>query len=178
MTMDTMNPTTPSPDPQQDALQELARRIAAHWAPDCWFAFVIEALPESIEQEGEDTVHHPPHFLVGVWEPVPAPPLGQLPNAAAIVSRTAQHAAAELLRLVPKDAKLLMLRREDVNAALIADMILCADSTLDGYYRSALEAFVVTERERWRAMIASDYTDRDEGFEKFKSALFGNLNPD
>jgi hypothetical protein len=176
--MDTMNPTPSPPEPQQDALQELARRIAAHWTPECWFAFVIEALPESIEQEGEDTVHHPPHYLVGVWEPVSAPPLGQLPNAAAIVSRTAQHAAAELLRLVPKDAKLLMLKREAVNAALIADMILCADSTLDDYYRSALEAFVVTERERWRAMIASDYTDRDEGFEKFKSALFGKLHPD
>lgn len=173
--MDTM---TPPPDPNDDAMQDLARRIALHWTPDCWFAFVIEALPESIEQEGEDMVHHPPHFLVGVWEPVSAPPLAQLPNAAAIVSRTAQHAAAELLRLVPQDAKLLMLRREDVNAALIADMILCADSTLDGYYRSALEAFVVTERERWRAMIASDYTDRDEGFEKFKSALFGKLTPD
>jgi hypothetical protein len=139
---------------------------------------VIEALPESVEQEGENVVHHPPHFLLGVWEPVSAPPLAQLPNAAAIVSRSAHYAAAELLRLIPKDAKLLMLKRDQVHAALIAEMILCADSTLDAYYRAALEAFVITERERWRAVITSDYTDRDEGFEKFKSALFGKIKPD
>ncbi|HEU4622785.1 MAG TPA: hypothetical protein VFS42_11230 [Burkholderiaceae bacterium] len=158
-----------------DPIRELARRVAARWTPPCWFAFVVEAIPESWEDTVEDgipaRVHRPPHYLVAVWEPVDAPPLLQWPNAAAIVNPSVVQAAAETLRLVAPDAPIIMLDRDDVNTVLIADMILAADRHLDTYYRGALERFVNAERARWQSEITQAYTDRDEAFERFRDGL-------
>lgn len=163
-------------------LRELAARIAKQWTPDCWFGFIVEAVPESFEDaDGDDggveRVHHPAHFLVAAWEPVDAPPLPQLPSAAAIVSGTVANAAAELLRLCDRTAPLAMLGRDDVNAAVVADMIIAGDRNLAPRYRDGLERFVADERARWRARIASDYTDRDEGYERFKAQLLRGGGP-
>lgn len=156
-----------------DALRELAARIVANWHPGCWFGFVIEGIPETYEETEDERIHRPAHFLVAVWQPVVAPPLPQLPHAAAIVSPDASRAAAELLRLLPADAPVLMLRREEANAGLVADMIIAADRHLDPFYRDALEAFVAHERATWQAEIAREYSDHDEGFEHFKAQLLG-----
>lgn len=143
------------------------------WRPDCWFGFVIEALPESIRRTGQEVVHTPAHFLVAAWEPVVAPPLPQLPAAAAIVSDSAGRAASELLRLVPADAPIRMLERDQVSIGLIAEMILIADRNLDAGYRQELRQFIAAERLAWQARIRAGYADLDPSFERFKARLLG-----
>lgn len=168
---------TPASGPPDPPLRELAARRAPHWTPDCWFGFMIEAIPAALEDVDSDDggsarVHHPAHFLVAVWEPVVAPPLPQLPAGAAIVSGTLGNAAAELLRLCAGAAPIVLLGRDEVNLTAVADLIIAGDRNLGPRYRAALERFAAAERERWRERIAADYTDRDEGYERFKAHLF------
>ena len=165
------------PDANAQPLRELALRRAPHWTQACWFAFMIEAIAESFEDAdtddgGSERVHHPAHFLVAVWSPVAAPPLPQLPDGAAIVAGTLANAAAEVLRLCPPAVPLLLLGREHINPIVVADMIIAGDRNLGPRYRGALEDFAAAERAHWRAAIAHDYTDRDEGYERFKTRLF------
>ncbi len=167
-----------SADSTPHSLRELAARRVVDWTPDCWFAFMIEAIPEAFEDVdaddgGVERVHHPAHFLVAVWEPVAAPPLPQLPGAAAIVAGTLAHAAAEVLRLCAVGAPVVLVGRDEINPVVVADMIIAGDRNLGDRYRRALERFVDDERARWRSAIARDYTDRDEGYERFKSQLLG-----
>jgi len=169
MTPDSSPPTDP-------ALRELAARVTRTWQPACWFGFIIEAIPEetSADEEGAEPVLHPAHFLVAAWPPVDEPPLPHMPAGAAIVSRHVIHAAAELLRLVPRDVPIVMLGRDAVNTVLVTDMILAGDRHLDQWYRVRLEAFAESEREQWRQEIGRDYSDRDEAFERFKQRILGN----
>ncbi len=167
---------TPTPDPASQHLRELAARRAPQWTPECWFGFMVEAIAESFEDAdaddgGVERVHHPAHFLVAVWEPVDAPPLPQLPGAAAIVAGTLAHAAAELLRLCPPRVPVVLIGRDEINPIVVADMIIAGDRNLGDRYRAGLERFVEAERARWRSAIAQEYTDRDEGYERFKTQL-------
>lgn len=165
------------PDPSAQPLRALAARRVPGWTPACWFVFMAEAIAESFEDAdaddgGRERVHHPAHFLVAVWSPVDAPPLPQLPDAAAIVAGTLVNAAAEALRLCPADVPLMLVAREQINPIVVADMIIAGDRNLGARYRAALEDFAAAERARWRAAIDHEYTDRDEGYERFKTHLF------
>jgi len=165
------------PDSAPQPLRELASRRAPQWSPACWFAFMIEAIPEAFEDAdaddgGSERVHHPAHFLVAVWSPVEAPPLPQLPDAAAIVAGSLAQAASEVLRLCPPGVPLVLVARDQINPIVVADMIIAGDRNLGARYRAALEDFVAAERAHWRAAIAQEYTDRDEGYERFKTRLF------
>ena len=145
------------------AVKELMNRVSEVWTPACWFGFFTEALPE---QGG-----YPAHFLVACWEPLNSPALPQLPHSAAIVARSSVQAAHELLRLVPAQVPIVLLKREYVNVALIAEMILTTDRHLNTHYRNALENFVHQDRNAWRLRIEANYSDTDDSFEKFKSKL-------
>lgn len=159
------------PDPQ---MQALAQRVVLQWTPACWFGFVLEAFGASTFESASERIVRPAHFLVAAWAPVDAPPLPRLPHAAAIASPNLAHAAVELLRFVPRNAPLLMIERHAVDAGSVADMILEADRNLDEWIREALERFVEADRARVRAEIASDYTDRDDHFERFKRVMYGS----
>ncbi|WP_028309943.1 hypothetical protein [Derxia gummosa] len=163
----------PSNPSDHHSLRELAARVVRTWQPACWFGFIVEAIPEEGGEEDGEPVQHPAHFLVAAWPPVDAPPLPLMPAGAAIVSRHVVHAAAELLRLVPRDVPIVMLGRDSVNTMLVADMILAGDRNLDGWYRERLETFAEAERRNWRLEIGRDYSDRDEGFERFKQRILG-----
>jgi hypothetical protein len=151
-------------------VKDLINRLTETWTPQCWFGFFTEALPES---DG----HHA-HFLVACWQPVMAPPLSQLPYSAAIVSRSSVHAAAELVRMIPNDAPLLLLKKEQVNVSLIADMILTADRNLTAHYKEGIERFIVEDRKQWRLKIETSFSDIDDSFEKFKSKLLSRPSGD
>ncbi len=154
-------------------MRDLGRRTVSEWRADCWFGFVIEALPEAVRRNGQQVVHTPAHFLVAAWEPVSCPPLPQLPTAAAIVSNSAGRAVSELLRLIPPAVPIRMLERDRVNIGLIAEMILVADRHLDAGYRQDLRQFIAGERLAWQATIRAGYADRDPSFERFKARLLG-----
>jgi hypothetical protein len=145
-------------------MKELINRLTETWTPQCWFGFFVEALPESDD--------YPAHFLVACWQPQHTPPIAQLPHAAAIVSKTSVNAAAELLRLIPAGVPIILLTRDFVNAALIADMILISDRYLPEHCRQGLEAFIAEDRKQWRVKIESRFSDVDDSFEKFKLKLF------
>jgi hypothetical protein len=144
-------------------VKDLINRLTETWTPSCWFGFFTEALPEA---DG-----YPAHFLVACWQPVVAPPLSQLPHSAAIISRSSVHAAAELVRMIPSDVPLLLLKKEQVNVGLIADMILTADRNLSAHYKEGIERFIVEDRKQWRLKIETSFSDIDDSFEKFKSKL-------
>jgi hypothetical protein len=144
-------------------VKDLINRLTETWTPSCWFGFFTEALPEADGYQA--------HFLVACWQPVIAPPLAQLPYSAAIVSRSSVHAAAELVRMIPADAPLMLLKKEQVNVGLIADMILTADRNLTAHYKEGIERFIVEDRKQWRLRIETSFSDIDDSFEKFKSKL-------
>lgn len=151
------------------AVKELVNRVSEVWTPACWFGFFTEALPE--------IGGYPAHFLVACWEPQNAPALPQLPHAAAIVARTSVQAANELLRLIPAQVPIILLKRDFVNVALIAEMILTTDRHLNSHYRNALEEFVENDRASWRLRIEASYSDVDDSFEKFKLKLLNSSQP-
>jgi hypothetical protein len=144
-------------------MKELINRLTETWTPQCWFGFFVESLPES--------GGYPAHFLVACWQPQRSPPLAQLPHAAAIVSKTSVNAAKELLRLVPSDVPIILLKRDFVNVALIADMILISDRYLPEHCRQGLETFIAEDRKQWRVKIEASFSDVDDSFERFKSKL-------
>jgi hypothetical protein len=151
-------------------VKELINRLTETWTPSCWFGFFTEVLPEA---DG-----YPAHFLVACWQPVIAPPLPQLPHSAAIISRSSVHAAAELVRMIPGDAPLMLLKKDQVNVGLIADMILTADRNLTAHYKEGIESFIVDERKQWRLKIETSFSDIDDSFEKFKSKLLSKPSGD
>jgi hypothetical protein len=147
-------------------MKELINRLTETWTPECWFGFFTEALPES---DG-----YPAHFLVACWGPQNSPPLPQLPLSAAIVSKSSVNAAAELLRLIPQKVPIVLLKKDFVNTALIAEMILTSDRHLSEHYRHALLRFIDDDKKQWRLKIEASYSDTDDGFEKFKSKLLSS----
>ena len=148
---------------------KLTERLTDVWTPACWFGFFTEALPEL---DG-----YPAHFLVACWQPVVSPLLPQLPHLVAIISRSSANAAAELLRLVPLDVPIILLKSDQVNVGLITEMILSSDRHLTEHYRQGLEAFVEADRGKWRRKIQANYSDVDDSFERFKSKLLDNADP-
>jgi hypothetical protein len=91
------------------------------------------------------------------------------PEAVAIGSPDANRALDELLRQLPPDARLHLAGLDDVDAALAADVLLAVDRNLEPYQRAGIEAFVDHERARTKQSIAGRYTDRDAGFQRFRT---------
>jgi len=78
-----------------------------------------------------------------------------------------------LLRQLPDGAVLFLAGRDDVDAALAAQILLEADRNLEPYQQDRIAAFVAAERERMKDAIAARYTDRDAGFERFRARVLG-----
>ncbi len=79
----------------------------------------------------------------------------------------------QLFAQVPPDARVLLVSPEQVDAALVAQMVLEVDRNLQPWHRDALQAFVDAQRAADLARIRGRYTDRDEGFERFAQRLTG-----
>jgi hypothetical protein len=152
-------------------LKELGARIARHWSAACWFAAIVKATPGGTEPTEAGVARHPPHWLIGLWAPVAAPPLPRLPAVAAIASPGLENAAAQLLLHLPADAPLVMIPPPAADGALLARVVLDADRNLSAWLRGELERFVAAETTRLRATIHHVYTDRDPDFEHWLGAL-------
>jgi hypothetical protein len=88
-----------------------------------------------------------------------------------IGSPDATRALDQLLLHLPPQAKLYLADRDNVDAALAAEILLAGDRNLEDYQRAAIAAFVQAERERVRAAIGARYSDREPGFERFRARV-------
>ena len=156
-----------------DALRIARRRLTPVWSPGCWTALIFKAVPAASTDEQDTIVHTPDHYVVAAWAPAEGPNL-LLPEAAAIASPDAERALLELARLVPGDAPLFLAGPDRVDAQLAAEVVLAADRNLEPYQRAGLEAFVAHQMQRRADTLRALYTDRDEEFERFRSAALGD----
>ena len=125
---------------------------------------------EAARREGSEAVEHTPdHYLAAAW--APGAPRSRWPDAVVIGSPAADDALALLLRHVPEGAKLFLADLDAVDAALAARILLAADRNLEPYQRDGIAAFVAAEETRVASCIAAGYTDRDEGFERFRDRV-------
>ena len=140
----------------------LRARLLPQHRPGCWLGLVIRAFGGEL-----------PHWLVAGWEADAVGLYGRLPEFAVMASPDADRALAQLFAQVPPDARVLLVSPEQVDAALVAQMVLEVDRNLQPWHRDALQAFVDAQRAADLARIRGRYTDRDEGFERFAQRLTG-----
>jgi hypothetical protein len=150
----------------------IARRLARRYEPGCWIGVVVHAIAEADSDVDGESVRTPDHYLGAAWSPAPGP-MPRFPDIVVIGSPGSDNALAELFVHLPPDAKLWLAGRDEVDVALVAEILLANDANLEPYHRAALEAFVATERSRTSAIIASRYSDGDGGFERFRARIVG-----
>lgn len=147
----------------------LAHRLSARCGDDTWIGTCVRVV-EAARREGSEAVEHTPdHYLAAAW--APGAPRSRWPDAVVIGSPAADDALALLLRHVPGGAKLFLADLDAVDAALAARILLAADRNLEPYQRDGIAAFVAAEETRVASCIAAGYTDRDEGFERFRARV-------
>jgi hypothetical protein len=147
----------------------LSHRLSARCGDDTWIGACVRVV-EAARREGSEAVEHTPdHYLAAAW--APGAPRSRWPDAVVIGSPAADDALALLLRHVPGGAKLYLADLDAVDAALAARILLAADRNLEPYQRDGIAAFVAAEEARVASCIAAGYTDRDEGFERFRARV-------
>ncbi len=154
-------------------LARFARRLAPRWEPTCWTGIVVRAIPARELDVAGSVIRTPDHFIGAAWTPADRAPV-RWPEAVGIGSPTADDALCELFVHLPDAARLFLAGIDDVDAALVAEILLAGDRNLEAYQRDALRVFIAAERERMRAAIDARYTDRDAGFERFRARLLGS----
>ena len=153
-------------------VKRFTRRLVRSWDRDCWIGLVVRAIPAAVREIDGASVRTPDHFLGAAWAPALSAPV-RWPEAAVIGSPSSDNALAELFSQLPRDARLFLATPDDVDAALAAEVLLAADRHLEPYQCEALAAFVASERERARSVIATRYTDCDAGYERFLGRVLG-----
>jgi hypothetical protein len=147
-----------------NALQLAYKRLVRQPGAGVWIGAIGEAF--GAQADG------PAHYLVAGW-----PPLGSgralLPRWPAVVATASPDADAALLMLMSQVPSIqrVWLTPDALDWVLIATIVLDSDRHLTAPQRRGLEGFVAAERERERALIRREYSDRDEGFEAFKRKL-------
>ena len=150
-------------------LSQLSQRLSARCGDDTWIGACVRVV-EAARREGSDAVERTPdHYLGAAW--APGAPRSRWPDAVVIGSPAADNALALLLRHVPEGAKLFLADLDAVDAALAARILLAADRNLEPYQRDGIATFVAAEEARAASRIAAGYTDRDEGFERFRARV-------
>ena len=136
---------------------DITARLAARATEATWIGVCVKVV------EGPD------HHLAAAW--APGAPRSRWPDAVVIGSPAANDALALLLRHVPADAKLFLADLDAADAALAARILLAADRNLAPYQRESIAAFVAAQAASDAGRIARSYTDRDEGFERFRAQV-------
>lgn len=150
-----------------DPFAVFRRRLASRFSVDVWPVIVVNVVASQVLASGARV---PPHWLAAAWPPAASGP-ARWPEAVVIGSPAADNALAELCQRLPDDARLFLVDTDAVDAALAAEILLTADRNLEAYQREGIERFIASERARVTARIASDYTDHDPGFARFRDSL-------
>lgn len=151
----------------------VATRLAPLCAEDSWLGVCVRVVEAARHETPDAPERLPAHHLAAAW--APGAPRSRWPDAVVIGSPTADDALAELLRHLPPEAKLFLAGLDAVDAGLAARILLAADRNLAAYQREGIAAFATAEEARVTARIAAGYTDRDEGFERFRSRLLAQF---
>lgn len=147
----------------------VAPRLAACCTGDAWIGVCVRVV-ESERGEGAGVAGRTSeHHLAAAW--APGAPRSRWPDAVVIGSPAAGDALVELLRHVPPEARLFLADLDAVDVALAARILLAADRNLEPYQRDGIAAFVAAEEARVVSRIAAGYTDRDEGFQRFRARV-------
>ena len=153
----------------------VALRLAARAGDDAWIGVCVRVVEARRIDRPALVTRTPEHFLGATW--APGSPRSRWPDAVVIGSPAAADALALLLRHVPRSAKLFLADHDAVDAALAARILLAADRNLEPYQREGIAAFVAAQQARDEARIAASYSDRDEGFERFRARVLDASEP-
>lgn len=156
-----------------DWLRDARTRLLDAPQRGCWLALIVRAIEPRTCEAGDHTERSPAHFLLGAWAPGADGLYPRLPEFAAIASPDATRALRELFVHLPSDARVLLVDEQRADAVLLAEMVLLCDSNLEPYQRECLEQFAARRRERLAETIRRRYTDREDGFERFRGSLPG-----
>jgi len=148
---------------------DVAARLASRASDATWIGVCVRVVDAARVQGPAGAVSTPGHFLAAAW--APGVPRSRWPDAVVIGSPTADDALALLVRHVPASARLFLADLDAVDAALAARILLAADRNLEPYQREGIATFVAAQQARDTARIAQGYSDRDEGFERFRSRV-------
>jgi len=147
----------------------VAARLAARATEATWLGVCVRVVEARSVDRPALLTRTPEHFLAAAW--APGAPRSRWPDAVVIGSPTADDALALLLRNVPASARLYLACLDSVDAALAARILLATDRNLEPYQREGIAAFVAAEAARDASRIAQGYSDRDEGFERFRARV-------
>jgi len=147
----------------------VASRLAARSTDATWIGVCVRVVEAASVDRPALLTRTPDHFLAAAWSP--GAPRSRWPDAVVIGSPTADDALALLLRHVPSSARLFLADLDGVDAALAARILLAADRNLEPYQREGIATFVAAQLARDTARIAQGYSDRDEGFERFRARV-------
>jgi hypothetical protein len=153
--------------PDDPRFETLRARLLPKPRAGAWLGLVIRAFPPAGADDG------PPHWLVAGWRADDDGLVPRLPEFAAIASPDRERALAELLVHLPPGAPVHLTTPERVDAALVAQMVLEVDRTLQPWHRDGLRAFADAQRDADRARIRARYTDREDGYERMRARLLG-----
>jgi hypothetical protein len=147
----------------------IAPRLAARCTDATWIGVCVRVVEAASVDRPALVTRTPDHFLAAAW--APGAPRSRWPDAVVIGSPTADDALVLLLRHVPASSRLFLADLDGVDAALAARILLAADRNLEPYQREGIAAFVAAQQARDAARIAQGYSDRDEGFERFRARV-------
>jgi hypothetical protein len=147
----------------------VASRLAARCTDATWIGVCVRVVDAASVDRPALLTRTPDHFLAAAWSP--GAPRSRWPDAVVIGSPTADDALALLLRHVPAGARLFLADLDGVDASLAARILLAADRNLEPYQREGIATFVAAQQARDTARIGQGYSDRDEGFERFRARV-------
>ncbi len=163
---------------ERDAMRAAARRLVPAPRAGCWLAAIVRAIAPREVALDDRIERTPAHYLVAAWSPQASGLYERLPDFAAIASPDSQRALRELFVHLPPEVPVHLAGAAHVDLALVADMVLLCDTHLEPYQRDALQAFAREQRDALRRAIVERYTDREEGFVRFRDRALGGGSPD
>lgn len=140
---------------------DYASRLARRYQPGFWIGGwrkVFGPLAEASDEHASLVDHHPPHFLVALWQPVSleAPIVPRWPYKATLVAPDEGSAMRELFHDV-SDLGSIWLANEHIDWALVAEIVMVGERWLQPFHYRELQGFVRMERASDMALIAMHY---------------------
>lgn len=159
------------------SLKQALGRLARQHQPGVWIGGLRLAFQSVAEVVDGRIEHYPPHYLIALWEPLTTdkPFLPRWPAVAAIASPDSNRALRELVGHLPAGAKV-WLSDQELDWALVADIVLRTDRNLQTYHQRELSRLIDGLRSQDLQTITRTYTDVNTDFEAFKTKLFDVLD--
>jgi hypothetical protein len=170
-----------SPNPPLSRLGPVQTRLLADWMPGAWIGAARRAIQPQAElyssPQGEVVESHPAHWLIALWRPqrLQQPFLRRWPHMASLFEGDDEaRVQEELLRHVPGDERLLLVS-DDIDWALVAEIVMLAEPDLRPFHYRALQQFIVDERAAASRRISESYSDHSSSYQRFVKTVPGAL---